>query len=239
MTGSQPSEADEDDVLFRLMAAGHRHPELARAAWSTLFHRYDERLSSHVRRCYARVLGGDAGVRDLVHEVWVRAYERAETYAAVPAEASDPTTQSAGEVESWTMGWLRSIARSVHFDQVRVARRSHVPQRGTGEPLRPKPPTLCRHGPDDVPSNDDRRYEVICELLAELPERDRDVLHVSFLWYGLEDKECRIPREEVGYLKRRWHIDEAYIRQIRRRVLKKVEVRLQQRALGLSAARTA
>ena len=168
--GQLRSEGEDDDPdLLRLMACGRRHPTLAKAAWATLYQRYNERLTNHVRRCYGRARGGDAGVQDLVHSVWARAYEHADTYSAPPDFAAG------AEVELWTMGWLRSIARSVHFDERRTTERCHVPVRGTGAPLHAKlsSPTGAPldYGPNDVPSRDALRKQVIYEAVAALAER--------------------------------------------------------------------
>lgn len=200
-------------------------------------------MARRTRRArYGLAVGGQAGARDLAHEVWIRAYERADTYVPPPTSPSAAVTAASAEVELWTKGWLRSVARSVFFDQVRHASRCLVPERGTGLALHPKQNKSRR--PEDEPADDAaalrarERLKVIFDSIANLPERDRDVVHVSFQWYGPDDQECRIPQEELRYLCKRWGIDEAYIRQIRRRVLKMVEARLAGRSLSLEIART-
>lgn len=226
---------NDDYGLFRLMSFGHRDQALARAAWNTLFLRYNERLIDQLRRPYGRLVGGDAGVCDLAQDTWVRAYRHADTYVASPSPMP-------AEEELWTLGWLRSLARSSHFDKVRLAARSYAPERGVGAAISAKRTFQLFEDKSSYTAGgarDAERQQVIFHVLENLSDRDRDIVHVSFQWYGPDDQQCRIPAEELEYLRLRWQIDDASIRKIRQRVLRKIEVELNKRLLSLTRARTA
>jgi DNA-directed RNA polymerase specialized sigma24 family protein len=236
MTGSGNQTCGEDDPdLFKTMAFGHRQPELARAAWSTLILRYGGWLLDHIKRRYGISMGGDAGVHDLSQDVWVRVYARADTYTR-PRASTGPA-----ETELWTKGWLKEVCRTEHLDQLRVSARLPVPQQGTGEPLHPKVRRIklfdVSEAISDAGIRDRDRQRIILETITALPDRERDIVHVSFQWYCPDDQECRIPAEELKYLCERWSINEAYIRQIRKRVLKRIEAELSEQLLTFDMTR--
>ena len=76
--GGLAGESDEDLLVYMTLARDD--PAVAAAAWEEFYRRHVEYLYGIAVRAYAKLLGGEAGVCDVVADTFKRAYEHADTF---------------------------------------------------------------------------------------------------------------------------------------------------------------
>jgi len=113
-------EKDADLLTFMTMA--DEDPAVARAAWEAFYRRHAAYVYGVCVRAYAKILGGEAGVCDLVADTFKRAYEHAETFEA--GGITDPE-----RMRLRTRAWLGRIAE--RLAQTRLRGRKRLPMRTT------------------------------------------------------------------------------------------------------------
>lgn len=152
--------APSDEILLR------RIRERDAAAFDLLFARYQPALHRHL----ARTLRDDGAADDLVQEVFVRVWTRAEQW------------QEHGSGRSW----LFRIATNLALNHLRAARRRPQqplggPAGGHGDEDESQLPSwlvdAASHGPDALVEQAERRA-LLRQLVAELPEEKREVLRL-------------------------------------------------------------
>ena len=88
LTTDQASQArglaeDSDADLLGYMSMAADDPAGAKAAWAEFYRRHVRYLYAVCLRAYGPLLGGEAGVADLVAETFKRVYEHADKFDAV------------------------------------------------------------------------------------------------------------------------------------------------------------
>ena len=110
-------ESDADLLVYMAMAGDD--PAVAREAWEELYRRHADYLFGVCLRAYGDLLGGQAGVCDLVADAFRRAYEHAESFD--PAAIADPERQRLR-----VRGWLGRIAERLALTILRGRKRLPV-----------------------------------------------------------------------------------------------------------------
>jgi RNA polymerase sigma factor (sigma-70 family) len=200
-------ESDGDLLVYMTMA--EEDPPTARAAWEEFYRRHAEYLYAVCVRAYGPLLGGQAGVCDLVADTFRRAYEKADKFDA--QGISDPE-----RLRRRTRAWLGRIAQRLAQT---VLRGRHRMPTAFLEPEQWRqvagPPRSEGASSDEV-----RRVQ---EALLSLSEREQLVLRVTLQWYDPGRVHQRLPNEVAADVARTLRTTPENLRQIRRRALKKVE----------------
>ena len=161
-----PPAADTAASLDDLLLAVGRTRD--RAAFAVLFHHFAPRLKAYLRR-----LGSDAqGAEELVQEVMLLVWRRAETFD--PAQASAAT-------------WVFTIARNRRIDALR---REQRPEIDPNDPaLTPDPAE-----PADRALETAQAQDRLQAALRELPPEQADLLRLAYF----EDKPHSVISSERG-----------------------------------------
>ena len=128
-------ESDADLLVY--MAMAEDDPGVAREAWDELYRRHADYLFGVCLRAYGDLLGGQAGVCDLVADAFRRAYEHAESFDA--AGVGDPQ-----RLRLRVRGWLGRIAERLALTILRGRKR--LPMRFLEEASGSRFPSVLRKG---------------------------------------------------------------------------------------------
>lgn len=202
---SAPAEPD-DATLLALVADADSDPRLRREAQAAFYRR-------HVRYLYAAVkkrrhlleLAGESA-EDLVQETFSKAFDRAQTFKAVEPPDEDRNRRR-------TRAWLGRIAHTLLVDKLRE------------QPALADSPYLDRLSGDQelaVPQ-DSPALERLRAALADMSEREQDVLRVTALYHRVGHASQRLPNKVSEELARRWNTTSDNIRAIRSRGLKRLK----------------
>jgi len=156
-------------------------PAYARAAWEIFYLRHVKYLFAVAQRAYARLLGGDEGVADLVAETFQTAYEKAHTFRA---DGINDEARQRLRVRGW-LGWIakrkvqdllrgRGQVRLQDLEMEQWQKMSHTNQN--------------RGGPN-------KGERLVREALATLSEREQMVIRVTFQWYQVDQEHQRLPND--------------------------------------------
>lgn len=217
-----------DGDLFSLMAG--RGPA-GKEAWAEFYRRY----VGDFRKLVCRLRGVQlAEVDELVQETMIQAYKAAHTFRA--GDVSD-----AEVARRRTLAWLGRIAHNLHWSALRQQRGVLVGSlpRHDGEDesqlsakgRRLSPGELHREIKDaeGVVSGDDNndpvslRRRLLREALDTLTDRERDILIATFDHHVRGQKQQRLPNAVVKAICETYNISSAYLRQLRKRALEKIE----------------
>jgi len=212
MAGQIRSKADfaeETDVdLMGYMSMKGEDPSTAREAWAEFYRRHVEYLYRVCHRAYDHILGGDAGVGDIVAETFHRAFQKAELFDANDIEDPD-------RLRRRTRAWLGRIAQRLVQDTLRSTQRVPTRQFETETwqniPERPSPPP-----------RDDQLIRRVRDALEQLTERERTVIRITFEWYRPGRNHQRLPNDVVADLAETLETTPENLRQIRRRAMTKI-----------------
>lgn len=209
----QAELADETDAdLLVYMALAADDAAVAAAAWQELYRRHARYLYAVCLRAYGNLLGGPAGVGDLVADTFGRAYEHAERFDAGGIVEAERLRR---RVRAWlgriahrlvqTVLRGRSRVRCVLLDQDQW---QQVAERG--EPA----------------AADPERTEPVRRAIESLSEREQVVIRVTFQWYQPDRAHQRLPNDVAAELAGFLQTTPENLRQIRHRALKKIEASL-------------
>lgn len=217
-----------DGELFARMA--ERGPA-GKDAWAEFYQRY----VGDFRKLVCRLRGvPQAGVDELVQETMIQAYKAAQTFREV--EASD-----SGVARRRTLAWLGRIAHNIHWSMLRQQRgvlvSSLPPQDGEDDSqLSIKGRRLSQgelhraikdaEGVVSGSGNNDHislRRRLLREALDTLTDRERDILTATFEHHERGQKQQRLPNAVVKEICETYNISSAYLRQLRKRALEKIE----------------
>jgi len=215
-------ETDADLLLFMALRADD--PPGARAAWEEFYARHVRYLYAVCLRAYADLLGGPAGVGDLVADTFRRAYEHAGTFDAAGLDDPDRLRRRA-------RAWLGRIAQ--RLVQTALRGRAKLPT----VRLEPDHWQLIAGRDELPPAGDPQRVERVREAIASLSPREQAVLRVTFQWYRPDRSHQRLPNDVAAELAESLATTPENLRQIRRRAMRKVEAILRQFA-GCEAPRS-
>ena len=205
--------ADETDAdLLVLMTLAGDDPAGARVAWEAFYRRHVAYLYGVTMRAYGKVLGGEAGVSDVVAETFKRAYEHAETFDAGGVEDAE-------RMRLRTRAWLGRIAERLVLTRLRGKRRLPTQRLELGR----------WQEVGDRPARgegDGERIERVREAILALSEKEQVVIRVTFQWYEPGADHQRLPNEVAADLARTLQTTPESLRQIRKRALAKIKERL-------------
>jgi RNA polymerase sigma factor (sigma-70 family) len=190
------------------MAMGGEDPAAARAAWAEFYGRHVDYLYAVCTRAYGQLLGGDAGVEDLVIETFHRAYRNARLFDADGIEDPERLRRRA-------RAWLGRIAQRLFQDLLRSRRRIEMVHLG---------PEAWQQMPDKrrpVPRNDEL-IDKVTEALSRLSEKEQTVIRTTFQWYRPGADHQRLPHDVVTDLAETLQTTPENLRQIRKRALEKI-----------------
>ena len=137
-----------------------------------------DRLSTQLYLFFSTSMGNRAEAEDMLQEAWLRIHRVRHTY-----RASEPV-----------LPWIYAIARHVRVDHYR--RRQRIARREVASDILPEPPAPQPPSPD-LPS--------FCELMAALPESQREVLTMLKV-NGLSIEEvARATASTAGAVKQKAH----------------------------------
>jgi RNA polymerase sigma factor (sigma-70 family) len=211
MGSAAPATLDEerDGDLLLWMSMQEEDPAVAEEAWRIF---YDRHYSYLFRVCVSRFrrFGVQPDeIAELVQDVFVRAYKKAGTFRPAAANHVGSEADSAQ-----ARAWLGTIAFNLLQDQFRQR-----PQLVLVDMDQAANTPVKEEAPKGEPS---KRLKLIREALRLLPEREREVLLVSYTFYE-PGRQLTIPEEDWQALADRWQTTAVNLRQIRSRAKKKIE----------------
>jgi RNA polymerase sigma-70 factor (ECF subfamily) len=133
-------------------------------ALEELYHRH----SGMLRSVIARIMNNESDIDDLVQEVFVELWNRAESYSEEKGKA---------------LGWMITLARRRAIDKLRK-RQAYC---RAEERLRLEP-TAALHQSVDEEANAGELTGIFKKLFAQLPEAQRQALHLAY-YCGLSQRE--------------------------------------------------
>lgn len=155
------TEATDEQLMARIQARDE-------AALATLYRRH----TAILRTIIARVVHIDHDVDDLLQEVFIELWNRADHYEQAKGKA---------------LGWIVTLARRRAIDRIR---RRQAYSRAE-ERLRLETetqPDLASHQGADEDAQDADRAEIFRKIMATLPEAQREALQLAF-YQGLSQRE--------------------------------------------------
>ncbi len=203
-----------DGQLLAVIGARKKPPDQRRAAFSVLYKRHVTSVYKCALRFKGR-LGGDEGVADTVHEAFIRAHDRAETFNA------DAADRAGGSARPWLCKIVTRLCLQRIQDDAKES--AVLAERHNEDHRRHLAPVTSSVSLDDGRVPDWK--EVACRAatsLARLSDRDRHVLVSSLDWYNKETKEFDVPADVIEELCEMHGVSHDNYRQIRYRSFKKV-----------------
>ncbi|HEY3898716.1 MAG TPA: sigma-70 family RNA polymerase sigma factor [Chthoniobacter sp.] len=156
-----PSEVTDEQLMARVQARDE-------AALGSMYHRHTPIL----RTVISRVVHNESDVDDLLQEVFLEMWNRAQSY---------------DETKGKVLGWLVTLARRRAIDRVRRRQAYARAEERLRLETEHEPHAARYHGvEDDVNAAD--RSEVFRRLLAALPPAQREALHLAY-YRGLSQRE--------------------------------------------------
>jgi RNA polymerase sigma-70 factor (ECF subfamily) len=156
-----PTTEAADEQLMALIQDGDE------AALATLYRRHTPIL----RTVISRVVHNDADVDDLLQEAFVEVWKRAQTY---------------DETKGKVLGWLITMARRRAIDRVRRRQAYARAEERLREQTDLEPESTQDHVAADANASD--HAAILREMLATLPEAQREALHLAF-YQGMSQRE--------------------------------------------------
>ena len=211
--GGSAYSGETDADLLVYMSMGKDDLAASKSAWEEFYSRHARYLYAVSLRAYGALLGGEAGVCDLVADTFRRAYEHAGHFRRRRRDGS----RAAASAHSGMVGPDRTATGAEH-----VARSEQdadaLPRSGRMAERSP--------GANREPAEDMAQTERVREALMALSERERLVLRVTLQWYRPGEEHQRLPNDVAADLARTLQTTPENLRQIRRRAMRKVAARL-------------
>jgi len=155
------TETTDEELMARIKGRDE-------AALSAMYHRHTPIL----RTVISRVVHNESDVDDLLQEVFLELWNRAESY---------------DEAKGKVLGWLVTLARRRAIDRVRRRQAYARAEERLRLETEHEPQEVRGHGvEEDVVASD--RAEVFQRLMATLPEAQREALHLAY-YRGLSQRE--------------------------------------------------
>ncbi len=200
---------DSDEELLFFMAMKDEDPSAAEQAWAEFYSRHVEYLYGACLYAHGRTLG-EVGVEDLVHNTFIRAYEKANTFHPLD-QKGNPEFERAH-----VRAWLGRIAENLLMD---TFRRTCTLTLVTDDELEQEY-IWVESGHSEESSI---KIQFMVEALSTLTEREQDILRLTALWYR-SGNELRIPSDELQKLASIYSTTIVTIRQIRKRAIEKIKL---------------
>lgn len=206
-----PNEEIPDFELIRRMAEHEPDSSEAREAWSLFYIRHHQFLR---RVCASRhgYLLGLAGVKDLVQDAFINAFNGAQTF--------DHAEQcGAPEQELKCRGWLLAIAQNLVRDRYRGQPEVCLVDDADLEALA----GASDGDPDQIEARESDRLRLLKSCFELLSDAEQTVLRATMLWWQADRQHQRMPESAMQQLSKQIGKSPDTIRQIRLRALRKLE----------------
>jgi RNA polymerase sigma factor (sigma-70 family) len=202
------SEATDAELLARV-AARASDPAAARVAQETFYERHVRYLYGALLRSKPSLLrAAGQSAEDLVQETFHRAFDKAHTFEPGDADAGPDRARAR------TRAWLGRIASHLlcdHLGDRREVSATPFVERVSSEDV--------ELGGDEAPASP--TLELVTEGLAQLSDREQDILRVTALHLKAGDHQ-RLPNDVSAELARQWSTTSENVRAIRMRAMKKL-----------------
>jgi RNA polymerase sigma factor (sigma-70 family) len=183
----------------------------ARTAWACFYVRHSQFLLRICRSDYEYLLGME-GVEDLVHDAFLRAFDRASTFDHT--EACEVSIQ-----ERKCRRWLARIAENLLRDrykgkpEVCIVEDEDIEKFGGG--------LIDGSEQSEVP--EDIRLKLLQSAFALLSDTEQTVLRETMFWWQANQQHQRMPHQAMEQLSKQIGKLPENVRQIRLRALAKLE----------------
>jgi RNA polymerase sigma factor (sigma-70 family) len=208
IAGLTPSDAE----LLRIMATGVQGTERVRKAWAEFYTRHHQYILRVCTRSFAGVVG-NGRIEEIVHDTFVRAYERAGSYVADHEEDQAIARRQ-------VRAWMGKISENLVKDYFRREPTVSILDEDTAD-VEADNAVDCEQ---TVLSNRQQRIE---EAFDRLSEREQEVLRSTSLWYKPGEKHQRMPNSVMKNLSESLRVKPSNVRQIRARAVAKLKQELQ------------
>ncbi len=204
--------AETDADLMVYMAMADEDPSVATAAWEELYRRHAEYLYGVCLRAYSELVGGEAGVCDLVADTFKRAYEHAGRFDA--ERIDDPE-----RLRLRVRAWLGRIAQRIVQTMLRGRRQlpTQFLEQDEWQRVAKRPAPTAQ---------DVQGTQRVREAILSLPKREQIVVRVTIQWYRPDKTHQRLPNDVAAELAATLKTTPENIRQLRRRALAKIQAYL-------------
>jgi RNA polymerase sigma factor (sigma-70 family) len=211
-----------DSELLRLMATPAGGNDTARTAWEEFYRRHFRYLRAVCTRAFLGIVG-QAGVPEIVHDTFIRAYQKAGTFRSEDGIGPDGDRRH-------VRGWLGRISENIVRDRFRdepdivfveeddlIAKPAQI----VDDPLESRDSN--RTGEATSPQL--QRFET---AFSTLSEREQEVLRQTAFWYRSDGQPQRMPNSAMKRITESLNISAANVRQIRARATAKLKVYMEQ-----------
>jgi len=202
--------AASDAVLLTLMARRHTDAATARLAWEEFYRRHCPYL--YAVACKVGIVN-DSDRHDLVHETFLRVFEKAHTFEG---DGTTDSTQSRRQVRAW----IGRIAHNIFQDMLRRLKGDRAAAIRIQDDAKIRPQAV---GPDDPPSP---VLQAILQAIDSLSAREQEIIRVTWQYYAPGQKQQRLPHNVVARLARDLNTTPENIRKIRQRAVRKIKAML-------------
>lgn len=203
-------EQETDADLLVYMTMRKDDAGLARRAWNEFHGRHVEYLYKVCRRYHA-VIGGDAGVRDLVQDTFVRVYEKADLFNPEGAKDSDA-------IRIRVRAWMGQIAANLLRSALRSDRKLpaiKLEQQDWQD--------VSEGTPDgDGVAADVSKLTLYQWALNGLSTKEREVLRLTGLYWQPGRKNQKLPNGKAEEAAKSLGTTPEGMRQIRKRALAQI-----------------
>jgi RNA polymerase sigma factor (sigma-70 family) len=207
----EPPGADTHDFeLVRRMAEAARDFALAREAWGHLYIRHHHFLMRLSMANHGYLLGRE-GVKDLVQEAFMKAFDRAATFNHT--EVCDGPSQ-----QKKLRAWLVRIVANLVNDRYRGEPEADFTDELDETSLVAQPPEV-----QETDSPDSLRLGLLKSGLRSLSDIEQTVLRGTMFWWRPDQQHQRMPHAALSQLCEQTGKSAANIRQIRSRAIKKLQ----------------
>jgi RNA polymerase sigma factor (sigma-70 family) len=201
----RPFDGEGDVALLRRMCGSELDATGARDAWAEFYRRHHGYLYSVCRRAHRSLIGDDR-VFDLIHDTFIRAFQRACSFHGAGDADLDGQQRLA-------RAWLGAVSEHVVRDYFRrepqvefVDVEPFADDSGPGREATSEPPV-----------------SLLDAALETLTDREQEVLRTTALWYKPGERHQRLPNKIMEQLMTSLGTSSANVRQIRVRAIAKVK----------------
>ena len=206
-----PSSDTTDCELLRIMATVSRGTAKAQGAWAEFYLRHRRYMFGVCWRAFRDMLGG-CRIEEIVHDTFIRAYERAGTYTA--SGDSDEIT-----ARRRVRAWLGRISENIVHDLFRHEPALVLLDEITEDLAAPE----VGVSDDCPPTAELARLEAAFDNLSD---REQEVLRTTSFWIKPEQRQQRLPNSVMAKLAASLNTTPENIRQIRARAMSKLRLSL-------------
>jgi RNA polymerase sigma factor (sigma-70 family) len=206
-----PCDDIPDFELIRRMADRALDSAAARFAWGLFYQRHERSVLRLFSARYAYLFRLDE-VTDIVHDGFMRAFERAATFDC--REVCDPLAERQ-KCRAWLITIIANLVRDRFRDQPDVALVAEDPEAAEQPDTADPDPTQGQ-----VPESD--RLRLLRAGFALLSTTEQTVLHATMSWWQPDQENQRMPHTALQRLSEETGKSAENIRQIRSRAIRKL-----------------